>query len=131
MWLNATFRSVRITEDSMIDFNNLPSTVNGVKRPEQRCKHEIHESMKGKPLEKWHIRIFGYEPDDEETGKGPWAGDLIMSIFDQNGKSWDVLAVGVDGKLHLFKKVGYVNGVKVIDIEGIKLDSQGRIVVES
>jgi hypothetical protein len=115
----------------MIDFNNLPPTVNGVKRPEGRCKHEIHESMRGKPMEKWHIRIFGEIESDEETGHGAWAGDLIMSIFDQNGKSWDVLAVGCDGKLHLFRNVGYVNGVKVIDIDGIKLDSAGRIVVES
>jgi hypothetical protein len=108
----------------MIDFNNLPPTVNGVKRPEQRCKHEIHETMKGKPMEKWHIRIFGYAPNDTETGKGPWAGDLIMSVFDQYGKSHDVLAVGVDGKLHLF--TGLPNW-----IEGVKVDSKGRIVVES
>jgi hypothetical protein len=117
--------------EKMIDFNNLPPTVNGVKRPEQRCKHEIHESMKGKPLEKWHIHIFGTEPSDVETGKGAWAGDLILSVFDQTGKSWKVLAVGCDGKLHLFKGLGYVNGVKVIDIEGVKTDSEGRIVVES
>lgn len=109
---------------SMIDFNNLPPSVNGVKRPEGKCKHEIHESMRGKPLEKWHIRIFGDCEDDVETGRGAWAGDLIMSTFDQNGKSWDVLAVGVDGKLHLF--VGLPGW-----IEGIKVDSKGRIVVES
>ena len=108
----------------MIDFDNLPPVVNGHKRPEGRCKHEIHESMKGKPLEKWHIRIFGEEPNDVETGTGPWAGDLLMMIFDQHGKSWNVLAVGVDGKLHLFK--GLPNW-----IEGIKVDSLGRIVVES
>jgi hypothetical protein len=115
----------------MIDLTNLPPAVNGVKRPEQRCNHEIHESMKGKPLERWHIRIFGDLPTDTETGKGAWAGDLIMSDFDQNGKSWSVLAVGCDGKLHLFKGVGFVNGRKSIDIDNIKLDSVGRIVVES
>ena len=47
-----------------------------------------------------------------------------MMIFDQHGKSWNVLAVGVDGKLHLFKGLPSW-------IEGIKVDSLGRIVVES
>lgn len=108
----------------MIDFENLPSEVNGHKRPVARCKHEIHESVRGKPLEKWHIRIFGDLPDDEETGTGAWAGDLIMSCFDQYGKSWDILAVGVDGKLHLFKGLPST-------IEGVKVDSMGRIVVEN
>lgn len=84
------------------------------------CKHEIHESMRGKPLEKWHIYIH-----EEESIKGSkQQGDLIMAVFDQNGKSWDVLAVGVDGMLHLF--VGLPNW-----IEGVKVDSKGRIVVES
>jgi hypothetical protein len=108
----------------MIDFDNLPDYVNGVKRPERKCKHEIHESMRGKPLETWHIRIFGDLPTDDETGKGAWAGDLIMSKFDQFGKSYDVLAVGCDGMLHLFKGLPS-------HIEGIKLDPKGRIVVES
>ena len=87
---------------------------------EVRCKHELHESMRGKPLEKWHIYI--HEGPSIKGSKQN--GDLIMAIFDQHGKSWDVLAVGVDGKLHLF--VGLPNW-----IEGIKVDSKGRIVVES
>jgi hypothetical protein len=115
----------------MIDMDNLPPTVNGHKRPEQKCKHEIHESMRGKPLEKWHIRIFGDCADDTETGTGPWAGDLIMAVFDQNGKSWPVVSVGVDGMLHRFKGIGFENGVKVIDVEGTKVDNLGRIVIES
>lgn len=92
-----------------------------------KCKHEIHESMKGKPLEKWYIYIYKglSAPGKKQTG------DLILAKFDQFGKSWDILAVGVDGYLHRFKGIGYINGVKTIDVEGVRLDEQGRIVVES
>jgi hypothetical protein len=94
---------------------------------EIRCKHEIHESMRGKPLGTWYIYIH----EDESIPNNKQQGDLILAKFDQNGKSWEVLAVGVDGKLHLFRGIGWVNGCKVIDVEGIKLDELGRIVVES
>ena len=87
---------------------------------EQRCKHEIHESMRGKPLGKWFIYVY----EDESIRGSKQKGDLILDMFDQNGKPWDILAIGVDGKLHLFKGLPAT-------IEGIKLDDQGRIVVES
>lgn len=87
---------------------------------EVRCKHEIHESMKGKPLGKWYIYIH----EEESIPNSKQKGDLILAMFDQNGKSWDILAVGVDGMLHLFKGIPDW-------VEGIKVDSLGRIVVDS
>lgn len=98
---------------------------------EVRCKHEIHESMRGKPLEKWHIRIWGDLPGEVSKEGGVQKGDLIMAVFDQFGKSWNVVAVGIDGMLHRFRGIGFVDGVKSIDVEGVKVDELGRIIIES
>ena len=85
---------------------------------EIKCKHAIHESMKGKELNRWYIYI------DERDTHPERKGNLVMALFDQYGVSHDVLAIGTDGKLHLYTGIpSYV--------EGIKVDEKGRIVVES
>jgi hypothetical protein len=96
-------------------FRDIP----GVKlMTEIKCKHAIHDSMRGKELNRWYIYI------DEGTSHEERKGNLVLALFDQHGRSWDILAIGTDGKLHLYTGIpSYV--------EGIKVDDKGRIVVES
>ena len=105
----------------------------------KKVKHTIHERMANQPIGKWYIYIW--EPNEQGFQKTidyfggerheDWEGDLICDIIDQNGRRWHVAAIGTDGLLHLYKGVGYENGVKVVDVEGIQLDSEGKIVVEN